>query len=65
MRLMNTPMSVDEFEDVLAAALNGVIVSDTGADEALDDALSAIASTKDPTPAQVAAARAAFAAQQV
>jgi hypothetical protein len=60
-KLPNTPMTSDEFEVLLLDALEGRIVSDSGADDALDRALNDIAMANSPSAAQIDAARAALA----
>ena len=54
-------MEREDFERALANALDGLLVTDQGADDRTNDALTAIA-TRGTTPERVAEARAAFSA---
>lgn len=59
------PMTSDEFDEALAYALDGVIVTDHGATDEIQDALTAIAEAAPNPPASlIEAARDAFARRE-
>lgn len=62
MRLTQGPMTPDEFAEALSLATAGEVTTDTGADDATDAALLAVAlDAPSPRPELIEAARLAFA----
>lgn len=61
MRLPDSPMTDDEFDEALDLARNGEIMTDTGAGDAVLDALLAVVTAApNPPDALISAARAAY-----
>lgn len=59
MRLTNEPLSAEDFEDVLDDAVRGIVLTDQGTNDEVDNALSDVA--LDPSLDNIVAARVAFA----